>query len=633
MSVDLGPLPARTPFAPLHIGPTWETDDDGEFVLPEYTLGWSCIAWAADNLIGADGEGSWSFTWEQVRFILWYYAIDKRGRWLYRDAILQRIKGWGKDPIAAVICAFELVGPCRFSHWEHDDFLDADGRPQRLAIAIEGARLVARDQPRAWVQIVGTAREQTKNTMTFLQGLFKKAAMAKYGIQVFKEIIWAQDNTRRIEVITSSPRTMEGNRPSFVVKNETHHWISSNEGPEVDRAIRRNVNKMRKQLGARTLAVTNAYNPAENSVAQTQREAYEKETARGRGRVLYDSLEAPEKVPLFPDYTSLDDDGNIVVERDEFGQRVPPSEEVIRHHLTEILGELCGDAVWLDSDETIDEILDPQSIPSDMRRYYLNSVVSGDDDYLADGDIKATVHPAMVEARAPGERGDVLRLGWTLVGADEPITMFFDGSKSDDSTALVGCRISDGYVFLIGIWERPPEDRGGSGWLAPRREISGRVHEAFARFNVVAFWADPSHTKDDEHGTRYWDAVIDEWHVAYHEQLQYWAVQSGDRRSSVMWDMTDPAKQKLFSDEVVRFADEMDLQTVVWDGHPVLWTHMRNARRSWGGIGGLSIRKPARGGRRKIDAAVCAIGAKMLARLVMLKGLDKEESKAGNGWY
>ena len=36
--------------------------------------------------------------------------------------------------------------------------------------------------------------------------------------------------------------------------------------------------------------------------------------------------------------------------------------------------------------------------------------------------------------------------GWVL---------FFDGSKSDDSTALVGCRLSDGHVVTLGIWAKP----------------------------------------------------------------------------------------------------------------------------------------------------------------------------------
>lgn len=88
----LGPVQE---FKPDVFGPVWETDAEGDFLLPDYTLGVEVIAWCADNLVGADGEGPWIFTFEQARFILWYYAIDQYGKWIYRDAVLQRIKGWG----------------------------------------------------------------------------------------------------------------------------------------------------------------------------------------------------------------------------------------------------------------------------------------------------------------------------------------------------------------------------------------------------------------------------------------------------------------------------------------------------------------------------------------------------------
>lgn len=30
---------------------------------------------------------------------------------------------------------------------------------------------------------------------------------------------------RRIEAVTSSPRALEGGRPTFTVANETQHWV------------------------------------------------------------------------------------------------------------------------------------------------------------------------------------------------------------------------------------------------------------------------------------------------------------------------------------------------------------------------------------------------------------------------
>lgn len=83
-------------YTPVAIGPTWTRGDDGKYVLPKHTLGWAVLAWTAQWLQHEDGR-PWRFTSEQARFILWWYAVDERGRFVYRDGVLQRLKGWGKD--------------------------------------------------------------------------------------------------------------------------------------------------------------------------------------------------------------------------------------------------------------------------------------------------------------------------------------------------------------------------------------------------------------------------------------------------------------------------------------------------------------------------------------------------------
>lgn len=623
----LGPIPT---FEPVVLGPIWDRDEEG-WALPENSLGPGLMMFAYDWLRPADsddpdaaGDG-WIFTPEQMRLLLWFYAVDRQGRFIYRDGILQMVKGWGKDPFGAVLCALELIGPVRFSHW-----VDQEGH--RLGGWQPGAQAIGKRVGREpWVQIVGVAREQTKNTMDYLRGVFKKEAVKQFDMELLQGVIRAFGGDAKCEVVTSAPRTMEGNRPSFVIRGEPHHWLVNNDGHEVNKVIRRNVQKMRKTKGARTLSLTNAYEPSENSVAQAEREAYESEHAKGVSKTLYYSVEAPESIELFPDYTRIEN-GERWVDYDDFGVMIPPSRETMIEHLAVVLRTLGGDAHWLDPESTVEEILKEDSDLSEMRRFYLNSVVTGDSAFVADGDLKATIHPEMQAVRDAREAGDVLRAGWQIVGTDEPIVMFFDGSKSDDSTALVGARVSDGYTFVIGIWSKPKGHRGLT-WLSPRDEIDARVAEAMETFNVVAFWADPSHAKDDRDGTRYWDTLIDKWHELYHDRLQdnAWAQRSGDRLSAIMWDMASHVHQGVFSEAVVRFADEMDSHNITWDGHPELRAHLRNARRAWG-VGGLTIRKPARGSHRKIDLAVCAVGARMLARKVRLAGVEIEDDGAGAIW-
>lgn len=93
-----------TPFA---MGPVWtqNPDWDGEdesdrWILPEITLGWQILKWIEDSLLGDDVDIDGQRlpfvpTPEQSRFILWWYAIDENGRFLFREGVFQRIKGHG----------------------------------------------------------------------------------------------------------------------------------------------------------------------------------------------------------------------------------------------------------------------------------------------------------------------------------------------------------------------------------------------------------------------------------------------------------------------------------------------------------------------------------------------------------
>src|SRR5690348_6430182 len=88
-------------------------------MLPERTLRWQVAKWGTEYLLDIDDpEKPWRFTLEQLRFILWWYAVDERGKFVYRTGVLQRLKGWGKDPLAAVMCLVEFVGPSQFDRFD-----------------------------------------------------------------------------------------------------------------------------------------------------------------------------------------------------------------------------------------------------------------------------------------------------------------------------------------------------------------------------------------------------------------------------------------------------------------------------------------------------------------------------------
>ncbi|MGW7350954.1 terminase [Streptomyces sp. NPDC054784] len=423
--------------------------------------------------------------------------------------------------------------------------------------------------PAAWVQIAAVSQDQTRNTMTLFPGILTKRAIEEYRIDLGKEIIYADKGRARIEAVTSSPRALEGGRPTAVNLGETHHWLESNQGHEMAAVIERNATKSADGQ-SRTLANTNAYEPGEDSVAERTREAFESAEA-GRAAdtgLFYDSLEAPAEALLTPEW-------------------IGPTLRAVR-----------GDSTWLDIDRLTASILDIRNPPSRSRRFWFNQVVAAEDAFLAPYEWDANPHE-----------------GVELHARDE-LVLFFDGSKSDDATGLVACRLSDGAVVTQGVWQRPANWPEGTPWRVPREQVDGTVDRVFAEYRPVAFFADPGSGFDEADGERYWDGFIDDWAQRYGRRLKVKAVTGGANRHAVLWDMRDRRRQQAFTEAVDRFYRDVLERQVPHDGHRVLRQHVANSRRrtnQWG----YSIGKEHRESARKIDLAVCAIGARMLRRMVL----------------
>ncbi|MBB5123287.1 hypothetical protein FHS36_006769 [Streptomyces eurocidicus] len=169
---------------------------------PTRSLGYGIIRWCQDYVLQPDGERAgepWRFSPEQLRFVLWLYAIDERGRWLYRSAALRRAKGWGKTPLLAALAIVEFIGPARFSHF------DDNGLP------------VGKRVPLPLVQIAATSLDQTANTRDQIRGMLAESpAEREFNLDIGKGLIQFKDGRPgRIEPVTSSSRGLEGARPTF----------------------------------------------------------------------------------------------------------------------------------------------------------------------------------------------------------------------------------------------------------------------------------------------------------------------------------------------------------------------------------------------------------------------------------
>jgi hypothetical protein len=220
------------------------------------------------------------------------------------------------------------------------------------------------------------------------------------------------------------------------------------------------------------------------------------------------------------------------------------------------------------------------------------------------------------------------------VAAGDELVLFFDGSKSDDATGLIGCRISDGHLIQLGVWQRPPVGRDGhDGWIVNRHEVDQHVRQVFELHDVLGFWADPSHALDDVDGEGFWDAILDGWHRDFGEQIDrdLWAVKSGDGAHAVMWDMSSERRVKQFTRAAGRMLDDLESGNVTLDGSAALRQHLKNARRApnkWG----VSIRKKHRESAAKVDLAVCAIGARMLRNIVLNQKSQRRRKRPGKAW-
>ncbi|MFE2104317.1 terminase [Kitasatospora sp. NPDC059463] len=320
---------------------------------------------------------------------------------------------------------------------------------------------------------------------------------------------------------------------------------------------------------SRYLAITNAYLPGEDSVAEQMREAYEK-ILEGRAAdigFMYDSIEAHASTPLTP--------------------------EAIRI----VLPKIRGDAVWLRVETILQSILDTTLSPSRSRRMWLNQIVASED---------ALYGPA---------EWDVLRDISKSLQAGDTITLGFDGGLRDDATCLMALRVSDMCAFTLGLWERPDGPRG-DGWEVPRDQVDSAVHDAFRLFDVQGFFADVA----------LWESYISEWSETYGEGL---AVKSPLGRDAIGWDMRSSLKTSTMAHE--RLMRSVFDRKLAHDGDRALRRHVLNAVRRTNNYG-ISFGKESKDSPRKVDAYAALMLAHEALIDLRARG-KKVRRRTGRGFF
>ena len=562
-----------------------EPDTGAWLTLPPFpddvpTIGDYVIAWAEHWLRNHITGEPWQFTAGQTRFVLWWYALQHEGpgepRWLYRSGVKRGAKGTGKDPLLSVLANAELCGPTR-PIWNH-----------------AAGRWVGEAHRMALVQIAANSEAQASDVLRVANAMVDAEMADHFGYD--KGILQTKlvGTSSRIELLTNSEASSEGDPATAVFLNESHHMTHTSGGQRLASVARRNVGKSPGGM-ARLLEATNTHMPGEGSVAEDSYEAWQAQVSGRTPRrdILYDSREAP------PDL-SPHDEGQLMA-----GLRAA-----------------YDDAKWVDLERIRDEVQDLRTSLSDSIRFYFSSLPTAEDAWVDPRKFDAKRH------QAPIEDG-------------EAVALFLDCSKSTDATVLDACRITDGHAFGIRGWQRPHGDRG-TGWLAPRHEVDAAIRAAFERWDVQWLGVDPSPARDDEDEALYWAALIDEWHRDFRDTVLVWAT-PGAKGSAVAFDMRQSVpggrdRLRLFTEECELTAaaieadgDDPAVEPFSWDGDAMFRQHIHNARRRPNQFG-VSIGKRSRSSSQLVDHAVGMVGARVGRRLVLNSG-KKRRKRSGRAVF
>jgi phage terminase large subunit-like protein len=379
---------------------------------------------------------------EWFAFLIEAYRIDSvTGRRVFNEAVLSRPKGRAKSELAGFVGVGEAFGPVRFDGW------DAAGQP------------VGRPVRSPLLKCLATEESQAGNT-------FENIAFiaAEWGPDVHPEIYAGVSGIRQyqsatalylphggeIRACTAGNASKDGGKETWACADETHLYVLR-ELKSMFGTVSRNLGK-RKIAQPWLMQTTTMYRLGEQSVAE------ETLTAWRKG-------ELP---------------ASTYVDHREPSGRVNSETLADRDYTLAQLREVYGPAAeWMDLERIYVDMRNPRVCEDDAQaaRYFLNRGIPAADGWI---DLEVVRRQARTEVVEPGTA----------------IALGFDGSLNDDSTVLIGSRMSDGFLFPVGIWEKPT-GRAGLLWEVPRSDVLATVREAFGRYTVVRMYADPHEWRSD----------------------------------------------------------------------------------------------------------------------------------------
>jgi phage terminase large subunit-like protein len=518
------------------------------------SLGPQLIDWAEHFLVHGPGDlqgEPLKFDNDFYRFVARMYALDTAGRRLYTEAFLSRAKGCAKSELAGCACCWEFIGPCRFDHWavagevSYWGYEYAEGEP------------VGRPVVDPFIRILATEEDQTGNTYDNVAYMLEHLCKGP-GAFHFPKIDYGrswQSSTRvflqgggEIRPSTAGAASKDGGKETFCVADETHLYVTT-ELRKMFEVVTRNMGSKRKLSEPHMLQTSTMYAPGEDSIAERTHVAHESGTLKG---VLFDHVQGPEVKNMR--HTNV---------------------------LREALRIAYRDRPWIDYERLIALAQDPRTAVSDVLRYCLNRPTVPENAWIDPDSVKA----ATVTETEPGD---------SIPPAGSTIAMGFDGSISEDWTALTGCELHTGRVFVIDYW-----DPDASGEI-DQDDVDAAVDWAFKEYDVVLFYGDPAR----------WGSWLAGWARRYGTKIvrEFWT-----HRETEMARATLELHTAIITRQV-SLADQ-----------PMMRRHFLNARKRRHPAG-ILIKKDRPNSPRKIDIAVSAILAYAARNKALAAGLGKRRS-------
>ena len=381
---------------------------------------------------------------EQKRRLIHLYRLDERGRRVVRRAALRRPKGAGKSPEAGYIGFGELTGPVVFAGW------DENGQP------------AGRPHHNPWIQFAAVSEDQTDNVSVWLYDVLASQpdTLAELRIDLGRTRIYLIDRPGRVEMVTASAGSREGQPITFGALDQSEAWKKENGGQRLAATLRRNAAK----TGGWTYEFQNAPDLDDGSVAADTQKAWD----RGQSGLFFDTRE--------PSNLSADPEERAAI----FDDR-----PALLAALREVYGE-SAERGFVDVERLADECCDPATLLSDKFRFYLNVPWANEDQWV---DARKW---ATLAGTAPPDPDTVICAGF--------VGLAYQGA------ALVGCVLDTGDLFVLETWETTGSE------MVSRLEVDSSVQSMLDTYDVRRFYVDP----------REWQSELDTWHLAHGDKVIAW---------------------------------------------------------------------------------------------------------------